>query len=208
MRQSGPSSRQLNNKNGCPWLTPMLNPVQEGGQVSVAVLDLQGRSYQRHKMKGGAHGGSKYKLMASKKMEYCRNLISSERNWKMEEYSKADQERNKELQCGTSVNNNFVELLFTLISHHKANMGLRIGDRCDRILWHGKGVKQLSYFPRFFLQAPFCLCLPGKMVRANRWQRRGQIYLAITDFQIISKGYRIIAYKHANTIAETEEMQF
>uniref|UniRef100_A0A6N2LNE0 Uncharacterized protein n=1 Tax=Salix viminalis TaxID=40686 RepID=A0A6N2LNE0_SALVM len=43
---------------------------------------------------------------------------------------------------------------------------------------------------------------------ANRWQRRGQIYLAITDFQIISKGYRIIAYKHANTISEAEEMQF
>uniref|UniRef100_A0A6N2MDQ1 Uncharacterized protein n=1 Tax=Salix viminalis TaxID=40686 RepID=A0A6N2MDQ1_SALVM len=51
----------------------------------------------------------------------------------------------------------------------------------------------------------FWLC---NEIRANRWQRRGQIYLAITDFQIISKGYRIIAYKHANTIAETEEMQF
>jgi hypothetical protein len=74
----------------------------------------------------------------------------------------ADQERNKELQYGTSVNNRFVELLFTLISHHKANMGLQTGDRCDRILWYGKGVKQLSYFPRFFLQAPFCLCLLGK----------------------------------------------
>uniref|UniRef100_A0A6N2LIN2 Uncharacterized protein n=1 Tax=Salix viminalis TaxID=40686 RepID=A0A6N2LIN2_SALVM len=72
---------------------------------------------------------------------------------------------------------------FTLISHHKANMGLQTGDR------------HLSAYA-------------FRENGANRWQRRDKIYLAITDFQIIGKGYRIIAYKHANTIAETEEMQF
>ncbi|KAJ6681968.1 hypothetical protein OIU74_020259 [Salix koriyanagi] len=172
-----------------PWLTPMLNPVSSENYHFGRRASFSGRSgfagpeLSKAQNERGAHGGSKYKLMASKKMEYCRNLISSERNWKMEEYSKADQERNKELQCGTSVNNSLVELLFTLISHHKANMGLQTGDR------------HLSAYA-------------FRENGANRWQRRGQIYLAITDFQIISKGYRIIAYKHANTIAETEEMQF
>lgn len=80
----------------------------------------------------------------------------------------ADQERSKELQHGTSVNHSCVELLFTVSSHHKANMSPlaqreltlhctsyklpsakitpKSGDRCDRILWYGKGVRQLSYF--------------------------------------------------------------
>jgi hypothetical protein len=87
MRQSGPSSRQqfvigktLNDKNGCPWLNPMLNPVSSENYHFVRFPDLgrrasfSGRSgfagpeLSKAQNGRGAHGGSKYKLMASKKM--------------------------------------------------------------------------------------------------------------------------------------------
>ncbi|KAJ6290197.1 hypothetical protein OIU78_026001 [Salix suchowensis] len=51
MRQSGPSSRQqfvigktLNDKNGCPWLTPMLNPVSSENYHFVRFPDLGRRA--------------------------------------------------------------------------------------------------------------------------------------------------------------------
>lgn len=71
--------KTLNDKYGCPWLTPMLNPISSDNYHYVRNPDsqrttsfsgyygipLREQSRAQHE---NAYGGSKYKLMASKKM--------------------------------------------------------------------------------------------------------------------------------------------
>lgn len=72
--------KALNDKYGCPWLTPMLNPISSDNYLYVPVPDserrlsvssniagtpMKERSKTQHER---LKEGSKYKLMASKKM--------------------------------------------------------------------------------------------------------------------------------------------
>ncbi|XP_056176176.1 type IV inositol polyphosphate 5-phosphatase 6-like [Syzygium oleosum] len=70
--------KALNERYGCPWLTPMLNPISDDHYQYAGTSDYEGRrsisgstmiSMQEHPTKRGkSYTGSKYKLMASKKM--------------------------------------------------------------------------------------------------------------------------------------------
>ncbi|XP_022740370.1 type I inositol polyphosphate 5-phosphatase 1-like [Durio zibethinus] len=66
--------KTLNENFGCPWLTPMLNPISSDNYHYVKIPGSERRasfsgitSTQRHQ-RPYINGGSKYKLMASKKM--------------------------------------------------------------------------------------------------------------------------------------------
>lgn len=72
--------KTLNDKHGCSWSTPMSNPISSENYHFVRFSDLgrgasfsgrsgfAGRELSKAQNESGAHGGSKYKLMASKKM--------------------------------------------------------------------------------------------------------------------------------------------
>ncbi|KAF9663615.1 hypothetical protein SADUNF_Sadunf17G0069800 [Salix dunnii] len=72
--------KTLNDKHGCSWPTPMSNPISSENYHFVRFSDIgrrasfSGRSgfagpeLSKAQNERGAHGGSKYKLMASKKM--------------------------------------------------------------------------------------------------------------------------------------------
>eukprot|EP00257_Ricinus_communis_P015649 XP_015573613.1 type IV inositol polyphosphate 5-phosphatase 7 [Ricinus communis] len=70
--------KTLNDKYGCPWLTPMIKPISSDNYHYMKVSDTGRRSsfsgysgIQMREKLGTQHdlyGGSKYKLMASKKM--------------------------------------------------------------------------------------------------------------------------------------------
>ncbi|GKV08619.1 hypothetical protein SLEP1_g20227 [Rubroshorea leprosula] len=71
--------KTLNNRFGCPWLTPMLNPISSDNYQSVAIPDSKRRTSfsgsfwtprerSRKQIQLSQSTGIKYKLMASKKM--------------------------------------------------------------------------------------------------------------------------------------------
>ncbi|KAA8548037.1 hypothetical protein F0562_004702 [Nyssa sinensis] len=64
--------KTLNDKYGCPWLTPMLNPITSDNYQYAGVSDFERRfsvsSRTATPMRGQPNRCSRYKLMASKKM--------------------------------------------------------------------------------------------------------------------------------------------
>lgn len=67
--------KALNERHGCPWLTPMLNPISDdhyqyvGNEGRRSISSSMMIPTQKHPMmRGKSYTGSKYELMASKKM--------------------------------------------------------------------------------------------------------------------------------------------
>ncbi|KAF2308655.1 hypothetical protein GH714_011869 [Hevea brasiliensis] len=188
--------KTLNDKYGSPWSTPMKNPISSYHYHYDKISDSERRtSFSGHSgiqllssQDENLYDGSKYKLMASKKMVGV--FISIWMKKKLLRKYCVSNVKFSSVACGimgylgnkgsVSVSMSIEGTSFCFIAAHlasgekKGDEGRRnhqvseifrrtsfprssedddnphpltiLGHECDRILWYGKGVKQLSYF--------------------------------------------------------------